>query len=63
MDLQAGYLNIAVLLDGGRAAQWLLGARKKKKKTYLQTSLTNSEKVKEKLFTMEQRQKKNAPLH
>jgi hypothetical protein len=36
---------------------------KKKKKTYLQTSLTNSEKVKEKLFTMEHRQKKNAPLH
>jgi hypothetical protein len=37
--------------------------QEKKKKTYLQTSLTNSEKVKEKLFTMEHRQKKNAPLH
>jgi hypothetical protein len=37
--------------------------KEKKKKTYLQTSLTNSDKVKEKLFTMEHRQKKNAPLH
>jgi hypothetical protein len=36
---------------------------KEKKITYRQTSLTNLEKVKGKLFTMEHTQKKRAPLH
>jgi hypothetical protein len=51
------------MLDGGPAGWRALGAKRENKKTQLKTSSTNTDRVNEKLFSMEHGQEKSAPLH
>jgi hypothetical protein len=58
VDLRAGWLNIALLLDGGPAGWRALGGKKKKKKKHSCKQVRQIQRVNEKLFSMEDGQKK-----